>query len=230
VEKKARIADLLKSRSGIYHTANYQTEEAKAKRPARGSHTPGTFWYYNNWDFNVLGTILERQINASVFAEFKVKIASPIGMEDFRIGDGSYVGGPESIYPAYTFRMTARDMARFGLLFLRDGSWRGEQIVPREWIEESLTSYSDAGAAGGYGYMWWIAKNGRHLPRVNLPDGSFSARGNGGHKILVVPSLDLVVVHRGRTANRAREVTTRQFGELVRLILQAKMTGTTAGE
>ena len=51
-EKQATVRELLEARSGIYHPAAYETSEMKANRPGRGSHPPGTFWYYNNWDFN----------------------------------------------------------------------------------------------------------------------------------------------------------------------------------
>ena len=59
-EKTATVGDLLKARSGIYHAALYETPGMARRRPARGSHAPGTFWHYNNWDFNALGTIYER--------------------------------------------------------------------------------------------------------------------------------------------------------------------------
>ncbi len=175
-EKQATLADLIKARSGVYHPALYETPRMKAARPERGSHAPGTFWYYNNWDFNVLGTVFERQTKTKLFAEFQARIADPIDMEDFRVGDGRYITDSDSIHAAYPFRMTARDMARFGLLFLHGGAWRGKQIVAADWVKQSTTSYSDAGASGGYGYLWWVASHGKHLPNVTLPDGSYSAR------------------------------------------------------
>jgi len=73
---------------------------------------------------------------------------------------------------AYPFRMTARDMARFGLLFLRGGKWNGTQVVPEAWVKESTTAWSDAGTSGGYGYLGWIAKSGLHFSGVTLPAGS----------------------------------------------------------
>ena len=224
-EKQATVHDLLKARSGVYHPALYETPGMKAARPPRGSHAPGTFWYYNNWDFNVLGTLFERFTKTNLFAEFKARIADPIGMQDFRMEDTQYVTGPDSVYPAYPFRLTARDMARFGLLFLRHGAWRGKQVIPADWVEESTRSYSDAGDSGGYGYLWWIAVGGRHLPGVELPDGAYSARGSGGHFILVVPALDLVMVHRVDTDIRDRQVTAAEFGRLAKLVLDAKLPG-----
>ena len=224
VERTATVHMLLKARSGVYHPALYETAGMAAARPKRGSHAPDTFWYYNNWDFNALGTIFERETKTNLFREFQARIAEPIGMEDFRLEDTQYVTGRDSVYPAYPFRMSTRDLARFGLLFLREGEWNGRQVVPRAWVAESTRSYSDAGASGGYGYLWWIAVDGRHLPGVALPDGSYSARGAGGHYILVVPAPDLVIVHRVDTDVRGRSVSSREFGELVRLILAARTT------
>ena len=165
VEKTATVHMLLKARSGVYHPALYETAGMAARRPPRHSHEPGSFWYYNNWDFNTSGTIFRNQTKTDIHHEFKRRIGDPIGMQDYDPSDGTYVTGADSVHPAYPFRMTARDMARFGLLFLREGEWDGEQIVPRDWVRDSVTSYSDAGGSGGYGYMWWVAANGRHLPR-----------------------------------------------------------------
>jgi reactive intermediate/imine deaminase len=222
IEKTATLRDVIEARSGVYHPALYETASMAAARPARGSHAPGTFWYYNNWDFNVLGTIFERLTRTNLFREFKARIADPIGMEDFRLDDVQYVSGADSVYPAYPFRLTARDMARFGLLFLRNGRWEWRQIVPEHWIKDSVTSYSDAGESGGYGYMWWVAANGKHLPGVDLPDGSYSARGAGGHYILVVPRYDVVIVHRVNTDIQGQSVSGKEFGELVKRILAAR--------
>jgi homoserine O-acetyltransferase len=222
-EKQTLLHDVLKARSGVYHPALYETPGMKAARPARGSRAPGTFWYYNNWDFNVLGTVFERLTKTNIFAEFKNRIADPVGMEDYRIEDGTYVTGPDSVYPAYPFRMSARDLARFGLLFLENGTWRGRQVVPADWVKESTTSYSDAGPSGGYGYLWWVAVNGRHFPGVTLPEGSYSARGAGGHHIVVIPAYDTVIVHRVDTDIAGRQVNGEQFGRLLKLILDARL-------
>ena len=222
IEKTAIVDDLLKARSGVYHPALYEAPTMAAARPQRGSHPPGTFWYYNNWDFNALGTIYEKQAGIGIFEAFKAQIAQPLEMQDYYVTDGKYVYGRDSIHRAYPFRMTARDMARFGLLYLREGRWQGRQVIPRDWVRASLTSYSDARVHGGYGYMWWVAAGGKHLPGIALPEGSYSARGFGGHYILVVPPLDLVIVHRVNTDVRGRNVNPQQFGKLVALILASR--------
>jgi len=223
IETTATVQDLLKARSGIYHVAHAETLQMKARRPARGSHRPGTHWYYNNWDFNALGTIFEQKAQAPIFAEFKKRIAEPLGMENFRINDGSYVSGKISNHRAYHFWMTARDMARFGLLYLRQGMWNRRQIIPLDWVKESTTPYSDVGGRGGYGYMWWVAAHGKHFPSVKLPDGSFSARGNGGQYILIIPQFDMVIVHQRNTEIRHERIGGREFGGLVKRILDARI-------
>lgn len=221
LEQSATVRQLLQARSGVYHPALYETAGMKARRPARHSHAPGTLWYYNNWDFNALGTIYEQVCGAGIYEDFERLVARRIGMEDYLVTDGRYVTGEDSIHRAYPFRMSARDMARFGLLFLRGGRWNDEQIVPAAWVEESTRSWSDAGTSGGYGYLWWIAEGGRHLPGVTLPAGSYSARGAGGHYILVIPRLDLVLVHRVNTDVEGRSMSAAAFGDLVRGILGA---------
>lgn len=227
VELQATVRDLLKARSGVYHPALAETESMKRRRPVRGSHAPGTFWYYNNWDFNVLGTVFERQTGSSIFEAFEKSIAQPLEMEDFRRSDTRYERGPDSIHPAYPFRMTARDMARFGLLFARQGRWNRKQVIPASWVEESTTSYSPATSEqgelqGGYSYLWWTELLNLQLPGMELPGGSFTARGAGGHYILVVPSWDLVVVHRMDTdAPNGPRADSHKFGKLVKLLVDA---------
>jgi CubicO group peptidase (beta-lactamase class C family) len=196
-EKTATVRDLLQARSGIYHAALYETRGMAASRPPRHSRKPGTFWYYNNWDFNTLGTIYERAARSSIFDAFEREIARPIGMQDYSPSDGEYVTGAASVHAAYPFRMSARDLARFALLYLRNGRWQDRQVIPARWIEESAQAYSRAEWGGGYGYMWWVGSiNTGAAPSVVLPPGSFFALGAGGQYAFVIPAYDLVVVHR----------------------------------
>src|SRR5271156_5545070 len=112
VEKQATVLDLLEARSGVYHPTVYETKGMAEQKPARGSHAPGTFWYYNNWDFNTLGYIYEQATGTKIFDAFYQKIAQPIGMQDFTPRDGHYVTGDDTRFPAYLFNMSARDFAR----------------------------------------------------------------------------------------------------------------------
>jgi CubicO group peptidase (beta-lactamase class C family) len=225
-EKQATLRDCLKATSGIYHTALYESAGMKALKPPRHSKKAGEFWYYNNWDFNAAGTIFEKYSGKKIFDALEQEIAEPIQMESFVASDGWYVTGEESIHPAYPFRITARDMARFGLLMLHKGNWNGKQVIPAEWVEESTRYYSDAAlySSDGYGYMWWVVKKGNeypHLPGVDIPEGSFSARGAGGHYIIVIPEYDLIIVHRVNTDERGNGVSGNEMGKLVNLILSS---------
>jgi CubicO group peptidase (beta-lactamase class C family) len=202
-EKQATVRDLLKSRSGVYHEAAGEVQAMRDARPERGSHPPDTFYYYNNWDFNALGTIFEQETNTRIFEEFKREIADPIGMQDFSLENTEYYHEYErSIHPVYSFRMSARDMARFGLLYLREGVWEGQQIIPGDWIEESTTSYSEVEGEGdsgqGYGYLWKVAPGGSELAeQVGSP--FYFHTGVGVHVLLVIPDQKLVIVHRMNT-------------------------------
>jgi CubicO group peptidase (beta-lactamase class C family) len=222
-EKLATVLNLLTARSGIYHPSGYESPWMVSIKPARGSAGPGTSWCYNNWDFNALGTIFRRLTGADIHGDFAARIAGPCGMEDFRPEtDGTYVDLPDSEHPAYPFRMTARDLARFGEMFLRQGRAGGAQIVPAHWVAMSVMPYSDAGTGGAYGYMWWVGREGILFPQAIVPRGSYAALGAGGHVVLVLPALDAVLVHRVDTDQPGREVTGPQVGRLVRLILAAK--------
>jgi len=227
-EKKATIRDCLKARSGIYHTALYESAGMKALKPKRYTEKAGIHWYYNNWDFNVAGTIFEKLTGKKIFEALKEDIAEPIQMESFEVTDGWYVTGDESIHPAYPFKITAKDFARFGYLMLKKGNWNGKQIIPKEWVEESTRYHSDATLyrTDGYGYMWWVSRKYNkypHLSNVDLPEGTYSARGAGGHYILIIPDYNMVIVHRVNTFERGNSVSGSEMGKLTQMILEAKM-------
>ncbi|WP_175497123.1 serine hydrolase domain-containing protein [Variovorax boronicumulans] len=119
-ERTATVRQLLQLRSGVYHPAAYETAQAKAERPARGSHAPGEFWYYNNWDANVLGTIFERRTGRSVFEALKTDLAEPLQFQDFRYPqDTESRLERSSEHPAQVMHLSARDLARIGLLMAR---------------------------------------------------------------------------------------------------------------
>jgi CubicO group peptidase (beta-lactamase class C family) len=276
-EKQATIADLLMARSGVYHPS---VAQSNSRLPARGSHAPGTFWHYNNWDFNVLGTIYEQCTHRSLYAAFRQQVAAPLQMEDFLIdelvykGGGPdslhpaywfhmpfaeleqrgpeflrrptfqptdgvelqsmetfpedlsafYVGSAESVHPCYWFRMSARDLARFGWLFLCEGQWQGKTIIPQQWVKESTTAYSPAWSGSGYGYMWWVAVDGNLFPGVSLPEGTFAALGMGGHNLLVIPEYDTVIVYRmdSETNRQVWSFSRDVFGRFLKVLLAAR--------
>lgn len=188
-EKQARVIDLLTCRSGVYLPSGQETEDMALSRPERGSHPPGTVWYYNNWDFNVLGTIFRELTGRDIFEAFRSDIAESLQMEDFRALDGAYELSPaDSFHPGYMFKLSARDAARFGQLFLQNGSWDGAEVVPDWWVGRSTTSYSATTTPGvTYGLLWWVVENFRGVKM-------YYAAGYGGQRICVLPALELVVV------------------------------------
>jgi CubicO group peptidase (beta-lactamase class C family) len=221
-EKQATVQDLLEARSGVYHPALYETAGEKRRRPQRHSHPPGSFWYYNNWDFNTLGTIYEQAEKQTIFDAFQARIATPLGMQDYRPKDGRYVTGADSIHPAYPFHMSARDLARFGLLYLHQGVWQdsaghARQVVPAAWVHDSTQPISTTYLPSGYGYLWWTAYPARFAEVMDMPPGGFWADGARGQFIAVDPADDLVVVHQTHGAS----VSNKQFGHMMWLILRA---------
>jgi CubicO group peptidase (beta-lactamase class C family) len=193
-EQQATVLDLLKARSGVYVPAAAEAPSMRKGRPKRGSHEPGTFWYYNNWDFNVLGTIFRQETGEDIYEAFKGRIADPIGMQDFILERQAYSYEKKySLHPAYPFLISARDLARLGQLFLKKGAWNGEQIIPAGWSEVSTRSYSMTTTPGvGYGLMWWILVDDAY----GMTKGSYYASGYGGQKLFVLPHINSLVVHR----------------------------------
>lgn len=83
IEKSARVVDLLSARSGFYLPAAYESPSMRSERPRRGTVRPGERWYYDNWDFNALGTIYRERTGRDLFEAFAEDLARPIQMQDF---------------------------------------------------------------------------------------------------------------------------------------------------
>ena len=226
-EKKATVGDLIKARSGIYIEALGESPGMKAGRPGRHGHPPGTYWYYNNWDFNALGTIFEQETGEGLFDAFDRQLAQPLQMQDFDPANCRYKNSYEygtpglTMHRYYDIRMSARDFARFGLLFLREGRWQDKQLLSLKWVSESTTSHSQIGPDRGYGYMWWTGSETGLFENVRLKDHSYMASGWRGHRMIVMPWRNLIVVHRVNTDEPGDAVENHQFGRLLWHILDA---------
>lgn len=209
IEKSATFRQLLQSRSGIYHPAAAEAESMEVARPARGSHAPGTHYYYNNWDFNAAGEIYRRCTGRGIHEAFLEDIARPLGMRDYR---GRIVAWPDEGQPipdnadgfrqletgksrlgAYHFRLSAHDLALFGQLYLQRGEWQGKPLLPAGWIDESTQPISiiDARYGLAYGQLWDVL-----VPGPDEARASFYHTGAGVHMLGVYPKHRLVMVHR----------------------------------
>ena len=150
---------------------------------------PGQYFEYNNYNPLLVGMILERATGMHVARYLQEKLWKPVGME----ADGSWSldskkDGFEKMESGVNAR--ARDFARFGMLFAKEGNWRGKQLISRVWVEESTRPDTTTDPSQGYQYYWW----------VNTPEGEnhFSAQGNYGQYIYVAPEKDLVIVRLGK--------------------------------
>jgi CubicO group peptidase (beta-lactamase class C family) len=224
-EKSATIFDLLAARSGVYLPA--PGNEPTPGRPARGSHAPGTFWNYNNWDFNVLGNIYERLTMKNVFIAFDHILAKPLGMQDWDLFRDSFLEykidpiGGNLRYPNHRMALSARDLAKFGQFYLQRGKWNDAELLSSQWISQSTRAISrtgQIGATSAYGLLWWVAADENGV----VPTGAFTAFGFGGNYLTVVPALQVVVVSLVDTRSPSfKGVSGRAYDGLLRTIMDA---------
>ena len=216
-EKQATVRQLLMARSRIYHPAAYETRDQKETRPQRGAHAPGTFWYYNNWDFNALGAIYQQATGETAFQGFERMIARPIGMEDFSAADGTFISDVSSRFPAYIFNVTARDLRARRLAHYRNrGRWNGAQIIPAQWVARLPCNRTlDTDRRGiGYGYLWWVLD-----PKVWGAERRARQRPTGGQRIAVhLPAQRLIVVQTVALEGNSNGIGSRDFLDLVKRI------------
>ncbi len=236
IEKLATVADVLKSRSGIYHASAATSAGMLRGIPERGTSKPGEKFAYNNWDFNMAGHILEQSTGKSLYDLFHTHIAKPLGMgfennistlrnptESTPIpnSDGFYqYEDDKSKYPAYHFRLSARDLALYGQLFLDGGEWNGKQIISKEWIEKSTTPYSikNERYGIGYGMLWNVL-----YPTATRKFKSFYHTGVGVHMLGVYPASKLVLIHRVDTEKEFR-FTEGDYYKMISMVWGAQMT------
>ena len=127
-----------RARSGVYHPAANAASAAGGGTvgtpPERGSVAPGSYFLYNNWDFNALGTIFEQETGLDIYEAFEQDLAPPdavSGLPPRRAAQDRTIAHAARCIPPYHFYLSTRDMARVGYLMLREGNWAGTQLVPR---------------------------------------------------------------------------------------------------
>jgi CubicO group peptidase (beta-lactamase class C family) len=242
-EQEATVEHLITARSGIYHAASNPGDSTDSA-PPRASQKPGTYYLYNNWDFNAAGAVFEKLTGRDIYDALETDLARPIGMQDFDRARQRKSGDTNrSQHRAYHIWLSTRDMARIGLLMLREGRWTDQQVVSREWarrITSLVTPLNEmnppslrslgTGNRWGYGYMWWVwdAPNSSGDFR-----GAYTGMGAGGQYITVLPRLDMVIAHKTDTAQpsqpgpsgRRRAVSLPEYDATLRMLIAARCPG-----
>ena len=204
--RKITVSDLLHMSSGLdwwefYAELSdatrmlYKREDMAAYARQQPLDTePGTEWYYSSGTSNILSGIIRETIgDQQRYFEFPRRaLFDPVGMRSAVIepdAAGNFVGS------SYAFA-TPRDWARFGQLYLQDGVWNGERILPEGWVAYSTTPAP--ASDGRYGAHFWLNASGQ-LPDV--PRDMFLCDGFQDQKVYIVPSHEAVVVRMGLTAD-----------------------------
>jgi hypothetical protein len=169
-------------------------------------HTPGTFWSYSSGTTNIIARVLRQTFaDEQEYLRFpRERLFEPIGMHSAVLEPdavGIFVGS------SYLYA-TARDWARLGLLYLRDGVWQGERLLPEGWVAYSLKPTEGAKDAR-YGAQIWLKldeaadSKSSDLGEPPLPEDTYYMLGHDGQIVAIVPSRDLVIVRLGLTRDSA---------------------------
>jgi hypothetical protein len=231
VERQAKVRDLLTARSGVYHpSSNIYGDDHKAA-PQRGSQTPGEYFLYSNWDFNAAGAVFEKLTRRDIYRAFAEDFVIPLQLEDFNESLHRHTGDiTRSQHLSYPFYLSTRDMARLGYLMLNDGNWRGQEIVPPDWVKRTTTSVTGSADMHpaetakrqiGYGYLWWVLEE----PPSSPLNGAYMAWGQYGQFILVVPKQRMVIAHKRKIAETGngdiRRVTAKELFSATKMLIAA---------
>jgi CubicO group peptidase (beta-lactamase class C family) len=145
---------------------------------------PGTQWAYNGGATALLAKLIAKGSGRSLCAYAQEKLLAPLGIAEF-----DWVQGQDREFSAASgLRLRPRDLARIGQLVLDGGRWRGAQIVPADWLEQSFRTQAKVNDVVDYGYHWWLG------PRPASGQRWVAGIGNGGQRLAIMRRLDLVLV------------------------------------
>ncbi|WP_439107512.1 serine hydrolase domain-containing protein [Congregibacter sp.] len=154
---------------------------------------PGSFWDYENYDTLLAVKAFKDTLPShSAYREFpRKRLLDRIGMRNTLLSTdrfGDFILSSQ----VYT---NARDLGRFGLLYLNNGVWEGERLISEAWIEFSRAPAPASASRGNdYGAQWWLVPDSR---KEDVPADAYSTAGNRGQYVIIDPSHDLVIVRRG---------------------------------
>lgn len=192
-EEDARVRHLLAMKSAVYLPAVYSPSNPPGSHlPERCSADPGEQFVYHNWNVNALTAVFEHETGQLFQDAFWRDIVRPLEFDDTGRATLRYVVSPaESNLRGMTAALSARDMARVGLLMLRDGRWGGNHVIPARWLERMRTPQHRFPQGHAVGWMVWLPAEER-LREL----GTFIISGSGLNAVLMVPKRNLVFVHR----------------------------------
>ena len=213
--RKARItlADLLSMRSGlacddwnpaspgneqrIYATADWVRSAMSLPMIA----DPGTVPHYCSAGAHMAGRIVERATGRDLLDLARQRLFDPLGFRHVRWPHAPVAAHAATFGQIY---LRPRDMLKLGVLFLQGGTWRGQRVVSRAWVERSTSPLTRIGSRR-YGYLWWRQRFHVEAPGGGRDVDTILASGNGGQKIYVVPALGLVAVFTGGNYNAGED-------------------------
>ncbi len=169
------------------------------------AHEPDTFFSYSSGTSNIVSAAVARALGADEAAYRSFLHAQLFDRIGMRSADPRFDEAGHFIGSSFVFA-TARDFARFGLLYLRDGIWEGERVLPEGWVDYARTPTA-TDPERSYGAHWWLAQDG---------SGIFNASGYKGQYIVVAPAWDLVLVRTGDSEPEQRGAVLRALADLVR--------------
>lgn len=223
IERKAKVRHLITARSGVYHMPSNDGDDHKYA-PPRGSQEPGTYYLYNNWDFNAAGAILEMLVGKNIYEIFRDDIAIPIGLQDYFLSGQKKSGNAYySKFPAYHFWLSTRDMARIAYLMLNNGSWNGRQVISEAWVKQTTSVVTPRAEMHpdsrltkefDYGYLWWLFCKEFSGYDPNVYEGGYTATGLGGQYFTVLPKLNMVIAHKDETGEMAKSTYYKLIGRV----------------
>ena len=192
----------LASTSGEHYGAWVSTGDwtrAALARPMTAD--PGEEFTYSTGSSHLVSAILTEASGKSTLELAREHLLGPVGIEVHswqRAPEGYYLGGN-------SVRMTPRDLARLGQLYLQEGRWNGRQVVPAAWVRESTRRHAEGWPwrYGAYGYLWWLPPDD--------PWDSYAAVGYGGQFLYVVPELRMLLVMTSTIAGKGEEWDRRAF-------------------
>ncbi len=167
-------------------------------------HPPGAVFNYSSGTSNIVARLVGDLVgrNDDARAWMQEHLFSRIGMTS---ADPRFAESGDFVGSSYLYA-TARDWARFGLLYLRGGSWDGDQILDPDWVDDARTTRARSEDGAEYGAHWWTSPDGR---------GRFFASGYEWQRVACVPSSDLVVVRLGKTAEDDYPTLAAWFEEVI---------------